>query len=127
MTEFAADAWARALASARTAEQIAESDPDSAASRSYYAAFHAVSALFALREISFTKHAHVRATVHRDLIHTGEWIEHLGFQFDFLWNLRQTGDYGGKYHVSKEDAKAAVKAAHAILDAVRTSSAGKFE
>ena len=43
-------------------------DPDSAASRSYYAAFHGVTAVLAGRGIEFTKHTAVRAALHRDLI-----------------------------------------------------------
>lgn len=53
MIDFARDAWQRAVTSLETAKQVAARDPDSAASRAYYAAFHAISALFALRENRF--------------------------------------------------------------------------
>ena len=43
MNGFAASEWERALRSLGSARQLRETDPDSAASRAYYAAFHAVS------------------------------------------------------------------------------------
>ena len=46
----AKDHWFRALNSFRMAEMGREVSPDDAASRAYYAAFHAVSALFELEE-----------------------------------------------------------------------------
>lgn len=48
MKEFAAAEWQRALRTLETAKQDARTDPDSAASRAYYAAFHALTAIFAL-------------------------------------------------------------------------------
>ena len=40
----------------QTAAMLVTTDPESAVSRAYYAAFHAVTALFALRGQSFIKH-----------------------------------------------------------------------
>lgn len=67
MKEFAAAEWQRAQRTLVSAKQLAESDPDSAASRAYYAAFHALTAFFALRGRTFSKHAAIRAALHRDL------------------------------------------------------------
>ncbi len=41
MKEFAAAEWQRATRSLESAGELLDSDPDSAASRAYYAAFHA--------------------------------------------------------------------------------------
>jgi len=49
MREFATVEWDRAHRALASAGQLAETDPDSAASRAYYAAFHPLTALFALR------------------------------------------------------------------------------
>ena len=49
MKEFAAAEWQRARRTLASGSELWETDPDSAASRAYYAAFHAVTALFALR------------------------------------------------------------------------------
>ena len=119
MKEFAQAEWERAQSSFAAAEQVAAIDPNSAASRAYYAAFHAVSALFALRGQSFSKHSAVRAAVYRDLVNTGLWPPELGQTYDSLLLLRTTGDYGGLADVSPEDAAIALVKAKRILDAVK--------
>ena len=48
MNSEAADLWQRAVQALATAQSLASSDPDAAASRAYYAAFYAVSSWFAL-------------------------------------------------------------------------------
>jgi len=65
------DLWSRALQALQTAQFTLPPDPDAAAFRAYYAAFYAVSALLALEENLFTKHAAVESAVHRDLVKTG--------------------------------------------------------
>ena len=71
MKQFAAIEWHRARRTLTSAEQLIAGDSDSAASRAYYAAFHAVTALFAGRRQTFAKHAGLRAAIHRDLVRTG--------------------------------------------------------
>jgi uncharacterized protein (UPF0332 family) len=66
MTPEALDLWQRASRGLQTAQGIASEDPDASASRSYYAAFYAVSALFALEGKSYSKHTGVEAAVHRE-------------------------------------------------------------
>ncbi len=78
MNEFAASEWKRAMRSLQSSKVLMEKDPDSAASRAYYAAFHAVTALFALRGQEFSKHSALRAALHRNLVHRGEWAPGLG-------------------------------------------------
>lgn len=120
--EYRRTEWDRAADSLRGAEQLlAIDDFDGAASRAYYAAFHAVSALFAHEGRCFTRHGQVRAAVHRDLVKTGRWQEHLGRAFDFCVNLRGVGDYGTEVRVSREQAAEAVDNARHILNAVRAA------
>ena len=121
MTEFALDVWGRANRSLRSAKQLVTSDPDSSVSRAYYAAFHAVTAVFALRGRDFPKHAAVRAAVHRDLVNAGEWDASLGRNYDFLLELRETGDYGGFAHASEDSARMAIDCATRILAAAQAS------
>jgi uncharacterized protein (UPF0332 family) len=72
--------------------------------------------LFAWRGESFTKHKGLRAAVHRDLVKTGQWPVELGDAYNFLMDLRETGDYGGAgERVTAEDAQRAVEAARRIL------------
>jgi len=121
MNRYAADLWERALEALKTAEGDLSVSPDAAASRAYYAAFYAVSALFALEGRDFSKHTQVRAAVHRDLVKTGRWPRERGEDFSFLLRLRETGDYGGSVHVSEGEAREATTAASRILDLVRTT------
>lgn len=118
MTEEAADLWARARQAILTSRVIARSDPDAAASRAYYAAYYAVSALFALEGKTFGRHSALEASVHRDLVKSGRWSNSLGREYSFLRGLRSTGDYGGGMHVSESDAAEAILAAERIIEAV---------
>ena len=113
------DLWHRAHRSLATARTIAGADPDAAASRAYYAAFYAVSALFALESRDFTKHSAIEAAVHRDLVKTGRWPIELGQDYHDLRELRGMGDYGRLEHVTLQAAQEATKKAQAILDTVQ--------
>jgi len=119
--DFAAAEWTRALRTLASARQLVETDGDSAASRAYYAAFHALTALFALRGKSFSRHTALRAALHRDLIRDGDWASELGQAFDFLIELRETGDYGGLTQVPADGASKAVHKAQEIIAAVKRS------
>lgn len=122
MNQDARDLWTRAVRSHTTSAKLAEEDPDSAASRAYYAAFYAVSAWFALQGKTFTKHRALEAAVHRNLVKPGTWPVDLGAAFSWLVRLRRTGDYGGTKHVSPDEAREAVDKARRILQAVRDTS-----
>jgi len=115
------DEWSRALRALKTARALLREDPDATASRAYYAAFHAVSALLAQEGQSFRKHTAVERAVHRDLVKAGRWAPEVGAAFSWLANLRYTGDYGGDVHVQISEASEAVEKANLILQAVRTS------
>lgn len=121
MTPEVSDHWQRAVQALRTAEALVETDPDASASRAYYAAFHGISALFALRQQTFTKHTAIESAVHRDLVKPGLWPVEVGAAFSWLASLRYTGDYGGQEHVLPEDARAAVERARLILETVRST------
>ena len=121
MIEYAGQEWERAGRTLESARVLLESDPDSAASRAYYAAFHAVTALFALRGESFTRHTALRAAVHRELVKSAEWPVSLGKDFDYLMAMREVGDYGGPVRVDLEDAQAAVACTTRILAAVQAA------
>jgi uncharacterized protein (UPF0332 family) len=117
--EYALDLWKRAVNALKSAEALLSISSDDAASRAYYAAFHAVSAMFAIDNKSFSKHSAVRTAVHRDLVNTGLWSRELGEAFDALWELRDVGDYGGEEHVQKYDAENAIHAARKILQHIK--------
>lgn len=118
MNPYAVDLWGRAQKALVAAERELTLDPDLAASRAYYAAFYAVSALFALEERTFTRHSAVESAVHRDLVKTGRWSVELGAAYSSLIQARETADYGGVEHLAPEDAHGAVDAAKQILTAI---------
>jgi len=119
VNEYVANLWHRASQALDTARRVSAYDPDAAASRAYYAAFHAVSALFALEGREFKKHSALEAAVHRDLVKAGRWPQELGTDYHFLYRLRTIGDYGGAEHVSGDDAQQAIGKAERLLEAVR--------
>lgn len=118
--------WNRASRSYKTASSLIVEDPDASASRAYYAAFYAVSALFALQGKTFKKHRAVEAAVHRSLVNAGTWPVELGATFSWLVRMRNTGDYGRGIHVSQDEAQEAVDRAGRILQAVRDTSPEPF-
>jgi len=115
----AADLWQRAVQALATAQSLSSSDPDAAASRAYYAAFYAVSAWFTMSGTTFTRHSAVEAAVHRDLVKAGLSKAEIGKGYSFLHSLRSTADYGGRMHVSPEEAAEAVAAAGLIVSEMR--------
>ena len=118
MNAEAMDLWKRAKKALGAAQIIVHEDPDSSASRSYYAAFHAVSAYFALMGKTFTKHSALESAVHKELVKSGVWPVEIGKKFSWLVSTRSTGDYGGGMHVTEPDAVTAVENAQQILECV---------
>jgi uncharacterized protein (UPF0332 family) len=118
MNEEATGFWERSLKTLLSAKLLLQADSDNSASRSYYAAFYAVSALFALRGRTFTKHSAVETAVHRDLVRPGHWPKELGAHYSSLLRLRARADYGVLEHASEDEAKEAIKAVERILRAV---------
>lgn len=127
MNETAREEWARALRCLDSAALLVESgDPDSAVSRAYYAAFHAVSAFFLLEDREHGKHEAVESAVHRDLVRPGRVPVQFGASYSRLRELRMVGDYGGEDHIKPEDAEDAIGRARSMLDELRRLSAGAF-
>lgn len=127
MNKEALEFWRRGLKALKTARQILSSDADAAASRAYYSAFNAVTALFSLQNKTFSKHSALEVAVHRDLVKQGHWSIELGADYSSLLELRATGDFGGLEHVSESNAKEAIKAAERILDAVHQAHPDIFK
>lgn len=73
------------------------------ANRSYYAIFHAINALFALRSIGFKKHAGVLANFNTDYIKTGIFEIEYAKIAKSAFSVRTYSDYSDFYIVSKQD------------------------
>jgi len=116
---YAEDLWSRASEAVLAAQSLLEVSPDGSASRAYYAAFYAVSALFALEGKTFKRHATVDGVMHIDLVKSGRWPAERGKDYTRLVKLRDRGDYGAERHVSREEAEEAIVRAQPIIEAVR--------
>lgn len=119
MKEFAAVEWERAHRALASARQLIETDADGAASRSYYAVFHALTAFFGLRGQTFSRHSAIRAALHRELVQTGLLEMQQGRDYDFLMDLRETADYGGLMRATPDSARKAAGKAESFLQALR--------
>jgi uncharacterized protein (UPF0332 family) len=109
----------RAVQALQSARLLLDSDPEGAASRAYYAAFYAVSALLACQGKLFKKHTAVQAALHQDLIKPGFIERRLGSAYNDLFEMRSVADYGRERRVEDAEAEKAVTAAAMILDAAR--------
>lgn len=118
MKELADGLWQRAKKARMVAGAVLSLDPDTAASRAYFAALYAVGAHFAFDGRTFKKHSAVEAAVHRDLVKSGIWPRELGEKYSMLAEMRGTGDYGTLDHISDKEARDAVQAADDVLLAV---------
>jgi uncharacterized protein (UPF0332 family) len=84
--------WPRALDSLAACDQmLASSFADFAASRAYYAAFYAASALLLSEGQEYSKHTGVISHLHSDFIRPGRLPAEMGKTLDALSDLRAVG------------------------------------
>ena len=98
---------------------LAEGLPDDAASRAYYAAFHAVSALHLAQGNAFSSHAQVIGRFNKDFIRTGRLPAEFAKILTRLFQDRQLGDYGAPASVSPEQARHDINDARRLITAIR--------
>ncbi|MBI5952963.1 MAG: HEPN domain-containing protein [Chloroflexi bacterium] len=109
----------RAETSVKAAKDMIENEYyDIAASRAYYAAFYAASALLLKEDIDTNKHSGVIASIHRLFVKEGKLDKEQGRNLQWLFDLRGVGDYGVSEHVSAGEAYKSVKVAEEFLKAV---------
>jgi len=94
---------------------IGERHFDFSASRAYYAVSYAATAVLLAQDLEFSKHSGVIAAIHRDFVRPGKLKQQFGKDLNWLFELRNIGDYGETQHVPQEDAEKALKAAEAFL------------
>ncbi len=106
----------RAETSIRAAKDMIEKGYyDIAASRAYYAAFYAASALLLKQNIDTNKHSGVIASIHRLFVKAGKLDKEQGKNLNWLFELRGVGDYGVSEHVSSGEARKAIKVSEEFL------------
>jgi uncharacterized protein (UPF0332 family) len=106
----------RAETSIKAAKDMIEKEYyDIAASRAYYAAFYAASALLLKENIDTNKHSSVIASIHRLFVKEGKLDKEQGRNLNWLFDLRGVGDYGMSEHVSSGEAYKSIKVAEEFL------------
>lgn len=93
---------------------------DVSASRAYYAAFYAASALLLNEGMDTSKHSGVIALIHQHFVKNGKLNKEQGKNLNWLFELRSVGDYGVSLHVTQRDAQRAVDIAEDFFVAVKT-------
>jgi len=110
----------RAVQSIQAAGELAGSGYfDFAASRAYYSAFYVATAVLLHEGFEFKKHSGVIAAIHQKFVKTGKLDKKLGRDLNWLFEIRDVGDYGVTLHVRREDAAKAIQAAEVFLNAVK--------
>ncbi len=116
--DYAAELISRAAESMRAAKKnLAMDEFKVAVSQSYYAMFHATSALLAVRDIHRSKHAGVIAAFGQRFSRTGDMEPRFHGMLQKAYEMRQVCDYKAAYRQSREGAEAAVRRALEFLAA----------
>ena len=89
-----------------------------AANRSYYAAFHAMSALLIYDGYSMKKHSGVISKFRELYIKTGIFETEVSEMIAALFNIRTECDYDTFYVVAKADVEEQIKNAELILELI---------
>ena len=98
---------------------LTEGLPDDAASRAYYAAFHAVSALHLADGNAFSSHAQLIERFNKDFVRTGRMPTAFAKILTRLFQDRQLGDYGAPASISPEQARQDIDDARQLIAAIR--------
>ncbi len=92
---------------------------DFAASRAYYGAFYAASALLLSEGLDLSKHSGVIASIHQRFVKTGKLDKEQGKALNWLFELRNIGDYGVNERVSRQETEEAIRAAEGFIASVK--------
>ena len=90
-----------------------------AASRAYYAVFHAVCAVLAGQGLSFSSHSQAIGAFNRELVKTGVFPSDTARKIQRLFEDRRTADYDWSIHVDEATANEDVRDAAWLVDACR--------
>lgn len=93
---------------------------DVSASRAYYAAFYAASALLLNEGIDTSKHSGVIALIHQHFVKSGKLSKEQGRNLNWLFELRSVGDYGVAVHVGQDDSRRALTFTEDFIKTVTT-------
>ena len=88
------------------------------ANRLYYAAYYAVSALLVANGISAKTHEGIIRMFNQMFVATGKIDRELGRQYNNLFTMRLTGDYGDCFDLQKEDVEPKVIPTRKLIESV---------
>lgn len=90
---------------------------DDSVSRSYYAVYHAISAVLFSREMHFSSHAQTIGAFNKEFIKTKVFPSSFTKTIEKLFNERQTGDYDFESYIGADISEEDLKEAEKIIDA----------
>ena len=90
-----------------------------AASRAYYAVYHAICAVLAERELSFTSHGQTLGAFNREFVQSGLFPPDTFRKIQRLFEDRQLGDYDWERSLDRDEAEADLNDARRIITACR--------
>jgi len=92
---------------------------DDVASRAYYAAYHAISAVLIQKGMVFSSHAQTIGAFNREFIKTGIFPREFTNMIQRLFEDRQTGDYDSASSLDRETAQENIRSAETIIVAIK--------
>ena len=120
MKQNTAEYLTKAERSISASRQLLEQGhPDFSASRSYYAIFYCVTALFEEEGRQFSSHAKIIGAFGYEYIRTGKLPQHLGTRVQKAFDLRSEGDYGLEFSVTEPEARETLQHAEEFLQEIR--------
>lgn len=84
---------------------LREGDPDSCASRSYYAMFYAAEAVLLTKSVKFSSHRSVISLFGRHFVKAGVFPPRFGRNLKEAFTLRLKGDYAYDAEITKAEAE----------------------
>jgi uncharacterized protein (UPF0332 family) len=92
---------------------------DDAVSRTYYAVFHAITAVLFQKGLFFSSHAQTIGAFNKEFVHTGIFDKSFIRIINSLFENRQIGDYDVRSSIDLETAKQSVHDAEVILSGIK--------
>ncbi len=89
---------------------------DDAVSRSYYAVFHAISALLYTKGLSFTSHSQTIGAFNKEFLKTEIFPKDYSKKIQTLFDERQTGDYDIRSDIDKVVASESTEFAKEVIE-----------
>lgn len=87
--------------------------------RLYYAAFYAVSALLLKKEIYTKTHSGLKSKFNEEIIKKGELAVSSGEVYNYLFNLRSSGDYGDFIVFTKEEIEPLIERTANLINEIK--------